>query len=152
MSDAFVGLGSNLGDRAALLRAALAALDELPGTRLAAASRWRETAPVGGPPQPCFLNAVARIESALAPGQLLAWLQRLEWRAGRIRRQRHGPRTLDLDLLCYDDARLSGPYLTLPHPHLEERRFVLEPLHELAPALRLASGRTAADSLGRLPA
>ncbi|TAH37920.1 MAG: 2-amino-4-hydroxy-6-hydroxymethyldihydropteridine diphosphokinase [Planctomycetota bacterium] len=152
MSDVFVGLGSNLGDRTAHLRYALRALHGLPGTRLAAVSRLHETAPAGGPPQPPYLNAVARLESCLRPVQLLARLQRLEWRRGRVRRERDGPRTLDLDLLLYDAARCSDAYLTLPHPRLEQRRFVLEPLCELAPVLVLHSGRTVRESLRALPA
>lgn len=150
MSDAFVGLGSNLGDRPGHLRYALDALTALPGTRLAVVSGFHVTEPEDGPPQPRYLNAVARIECALPPRALLARLQRMEWRRGRLRRVRNGPRTLDLDLLLYDDARLDGDWLTLPHPRLEQRRFVLQPLCEIAPRLRLRSGRTAHEGLTAL--
>jgi 2-amino-4-hydroxy-6-hydroxymethyldihydropteridine diphosphokinase len=151
MTDAFVGLGSNLGDRAAHLRRALAGLRGSPGMRLAAVSAFRETEPVGGPPQGRYLNAVARIECTLGPRRALERLLRLERRQGRARGTvRDAPRPLDLDLLLYGAARLESPELTLPHPRLEERRFVLEPLAEIAPALRLPSGRTPGESLRRL--
>jgi 2-amino-4-hydroxy-6-hydroxymethyldihydropteridine diphosphokinase len=144
MADVFLGLGANLGDRAATLRAALAELGALPGLRLRAASTLRRTAPVGGPPQPDFVNGVARFDAALPPRALLARLLEVERRHGRRRGAPNGPRTLDLDLLLYGDLRLDGAELRLPHPRLAERAFVVEPLAELAPRLPLPGGATAA--------
>ncbi|TWO69391.1 2-amino-4-hydroxy-6-hydroxymethyldihydropteridine diphosphokinase [Caenimonas sedimenti] len=130
---AFVGLGANLGDAAAALQAALAALGQLPGTRLRRASRIYRSAPVdaGGPD---FLNAVAEVETSLAAPDLLAALQGIESAAGRERPYRNAPRTLDLDLLLYGDGSIESPVLTVPHPRMRERAFVLLPLAELAPA------------------
>lgn len=130
---ALVGLGSNLGDREALLTLALARLAALPQTRLVAASSLHDTAPVGGPPQPRYLNAAARLHTRLAPHALLEALVAIEAEAGRERRVRWGPRTLDLDLLAYDGLVLRSPALELPHPRLHERAFVLAPLVEVAP-------------------
>lgn len=146
MADVFLGLGANLGDRGGALRSALADLQRLPGLRLRAVSTARRTAPVGGPPQPDFVNAAARFECALPPRRLLDHLQTIERRHGRLRRVVHGPRTLDLDLLLYGQGRLSAPGLELPHPRLAERLFVVEPLAELAPRLPLPlpGGATAA--------
>jgi 2-amino-4-hydroxy-6-hydroxymethyldihydropteridine diphosphokinase len=137
---ATIALGSNLGDRAGQLDRALERLGALPGTRLVARSRWHETEPMGGPAgQPRFLNGVVRLETDLGPRELLAALQRIELEAGRRRElePRHGPRPLDLDLLGYADLRLDEPALQLPHPRMEERLFVLEPLAEIAPDERL---------------
>ncbi|HEX9792573.1 MAG TPA: 2-amino-4-hydroxy-6-hydroxymethyldihydropteridine diphosphokinase [Planctomycetota bacterium] len=150
MSDAFVALGSNLGDRRGHLRWALRELGRLPHVRVAAVSRLRETEPVGGPPQPHYLNGVVRLESALPPRSLLHQLQILERRRGRCRAEPDGPRTLDLDLLLCGALRTEDPELTLPHPRMESRRFVLEPLHEIAPQLRLGAGRTPSECLSRL--
>ena len=129
---AFVGIGANLGDAQATVRGAIAALGRLPQTRLVAASRLYRSAPVdaGGPD---FINAVARVETTLPAPALLAQLQRLEQNAGRERPYRNAPRTLDLDLLLFGDGRIASPALTVPHPRLAERAFVLLPLHELAP-------------------
>lgn len=151
MSEVFVGLGSNLGDRSATLRGALADLDALPGVRVRAASRMHATDPVGGPPQPRYLNAVARLESALAPRALLRLLQRVERAHGRVRTVQDGPRTLDLDLLLYGDHRVESPELSVPHPRMTERAFVLAPLAELAPRLRVA-GTPVAERLRALEA
>jgi 2-amino-4-hydroxy-6-hydroxymethyldihydropteridine diphosphokinase len=152
-----VALGSNLGDRKANLRRALRWLDALPGVSVQAASPFLRTAPVG-PPQPDYLNAVARLQVHLAPLALLDALLTLERAAGRVRRpgERWGPRTLDLDLLVMADplghlCRIAHPRLTLPHPRLEERRFVLEPFARLDPGLTLASGLTVAARLATLP-
>lgn len=144
MADVFLGLGANLGDRGGALRSAVADLAQLPGMRLRAVSTARRTRPVGGPPQPDFVNAAARFECALTPRRLLNALQAIEWRHGRIRGVPNGPRTLDLDLLLYGQGALSAPGLELPHPRLNERLFVVEPLAELAPRLPLAGGVTAA--------
>jgi 2-amino-4-hydroxy-6-hydroxymethyldihydropteridine diphosphokinase len=129
---AFIGLGGNLGDALATVRQAIAWMAELPGTQLLQASRIYRSAPVdaGGPD---YFNAVARIGTRLSAPQLLAELQRLELRAGRERPYRNAPRTLDLDLLLYGDARIASAVLTVPHPRMRERAFVLLPLAELAP-------------------
>jgi len=135
---AYVGLGSNLGDREATLRQAVAALREVPGVRIVAVSAFRETDPVGFLDQPCFLNGAAAIETELSPQELLAALLEVERGLGRIRGgERYGPRTVDLDLLVYGDVTLAEPGLEIPHPRLHERRFALEPLAELAPGLEI---------------
>lgn len=152
MSPAWVALGGNLGDPRATLRRALRWLGALPGCRLERVSALHRTAPVG-PPQPDYLNAVARLRTRLGPLELLAALQALEGAAGRRREVRWGPRTLDLDLLLYGDGgriSLRGPALELPHPRLHERAFVLAPLAEVDPALVLASGLTVAEQLASL--
>ena len=131
MERAFVGLGANLGDREATIRAALARLDGV-----VAVSRLRETDPVGFADQPRFLNCAAAVETDLPPRALLERLLAIERELGRTRAgRRFGPRTIDLDLLLYGDLVLDEPGLTLPHPRLHERRFALEPLAELAPDL-----------------
>jgi 2-amino-4-hydroxy-6-hydroxymethyldihydropteridine diphosphokinase len=136
---AYVALGSNLGDREATIRAALAALDEEPGIRVAAVSRLIDTDPVGVEDQPRYLNGVASVETELPPRSVLALLLDLERRFGRIRdaSRPHGPRTLDLDLLLYGDEEIDEPGLTVPHPRLHEREFVLGPLAEIAPGLEV---------------
>lgn len=135
MKEAYVALGANIGDPAATIRAAFGALSGLDGARLVQASSLYRTAPVGLTDQPDFINAVARIETPLPPRALLAALLGLEADFGRIRQERNGPRTLDLDLLLYDDLVLDTPDLTLPHPRLHLRAFVLAPLAEIAPDL-----------------
>ncbi len=129
---AWVALGSNLGDRAAHLDAARAALASLPGTVLLAASRVEETAPLGGRSQPPYLNQMVLLETSLAPRALLAELHRIEAANGRERRERWASRTLDLDLVRYGDVRAAGPGLTLPHPGLAERDFWRREMEELA--------------------
>jgi 2-amino-4-hydroxy-6-hydroxymethyldihydropteridine diphosphokinase len=129
----FVGLGSNLGDREAQFRAALARLDRLPDTCVARCSVWRETAPWGITEQPGFLNAVAELRTGLEPEDLLRACKRIEAELGRIPRERWGPREIDLDLLLFGDRELRTATLTLPHPLILERPFVWEPLAELAP-------------------
>ena len=150
---AFVALGSNLGDRSGHLAHALSALAELPSTTLVASSAVRETDPVGPPGQGPYLNAVAELRTALAPRALLAALLAIELARGRDRSRevRFGPRTLDLDLLCWGTAvpggdRLDAPGLTVPHPRMHERSFVLEPLAELAPAIAAAAQATGIHS------
>jgi 2-amino-4-hydroxy-6-hydroxymethyldihydropteridine diphosphokinase len=133
MSRALVGLGSNLGDRAAILSAAVKSLGDTAGVIVQARSSWHPTAPVGGPPgQPAFLNAAALLETSLDPEALLDVLQHIETAAGRRREAPWGPRTLDLDLLLYDDRVLESPRLVVPHPWLAVRRFVLAPAVEIA--------------------
>ena len=129
---AYVGLGSNLGDRAAHLLLGLSALSRLPETRLLRLSPVYETDPVG-PPQPPYLNMVAELETELSPKGLLAEMLRVEKALGRERRERWGPRTLDLDLLLYGDLVLEEAGLSVPHPRLHERAFVLVPLLDLLP-------------------
>lgn len=136
---AYIALGSNLGPRAQTLRAALDKLRELPGITLRRVSTLIETEPLGGPDdQPAYLNGVAEIDTALEPRELLAVLQDIETRLGRDRTNelRWGPRTCDLDLLLLEDTVLDTPELTLPHPRMHQRRFVLAPLAEIAPHVR----------------
>jgi len=155
MAIACLGLGSNLGDRRARIDAALAALRADPAVRSVVASDPVETDPVGGPPgQGRFLNAAARIETDLAPHDLLAVLKRIERDLGRAEGgPRWGPRTIDLDLLLYDDLRLETADLVVPHPRFRERRFVLEPLAEVAPdAVDPVTGLTVRALLARLDA
>lgn len=130
---AYVALGANLGQPQAALAHAIDALDALPYTRVTARSSLYRTAPVdaGGPD---FFNAVVQLSTRLPAPVLLDVLQKLEQAAGRERPYRHAPRTLDLDLLLYGDARIQSPRLTVPHPRMHERAFVLVPLHEMAPA------------------
>lgn len=130
---ATIGLGANLNDPAAQVEYALAELDRLPATRLLARSSLYASAPVGYIDQPDFINAVARVETELAPRALLAALLDIEHHHGRERSFRNAPRTLDLDLLLYGDAHFREEGLTLPHPRMTERGFVLLPLLEIAP-------------------
>lgn len=130
---AFVGLGSNLDDPERQIETALGALDALPSTRVVRRSRRYRTEPVGYADQPDFVNAVAELETALEPQALLHAMLALEQAHRRVRGRRNGPRTLDLDLLLYDERELDEPGLVLPHPRMHERAFVLVPLHEIAP-------------------
>ncbi|WP_280554304.1 2-amino-4-hydroxy-6-hydroxymethyldihydropteridine diphosphokinase [Halomonas sp. 25-S5] len=132
---AWIGLGSNLDVPRAHVERALGELDRLPLTRRIAASRLYASAPLGPADQPDYINAVALLATRLSPLALLDQLQALEQRHGRVRRRRWGPRTLDLDLLLFDDQRVTLPRLTLPHPEMARRAFVLVPLAELAPSL-----------------
>jgi 2-amino-4-hydroxy-6-hydroxymethyldihydropteridine diphosphokinase len=138
---AFVGVGANLGDREATIRAAVA---ELPG--VVAVSTLRETDPVGVVDQPRFLNGAVVLETELSARELLDTLLAIERRLGRERRERWGPRTIDLDLLLYGDEEIDEPGLSVPHPSLHERRFALEPLAELDPELAIP-GRGRVDDL-----
>jgi 2-amino-4-hydroxy-6-hydroxymethyldihydropteridine diphosphokinase len=135
MATAFVGIGSNLGDREGHLRAALDRLAAEEGIEVVAVSRLRETEPVGPVEQGPFLNGAVQVATELPPRELLARLLDVEQRLGRVRGERFGPRTIDLDLLVYGDEVVDEPGLALPHPRLHERRFALEPLAELAPGL-----------------
>ena len=130
--DAFIGLGANLGDARATLRAAASELEDLPSTTVHGVSSHYRTAPVDAL-GPDYVNAVAWLRTQLAPDALLAELQRIELRHGRERPHRNAPRTLDLDLLLYGDAVIDTPTLTVPHPRLHQRAFALAPLLELAP-------------------
>jgi len=138
MALVYVGLGSNLGAREETIRAALERLDAHEDVRLLRVSSLRETDPVGYQKQPRFLNGVAELESDLAPGALLALLLGIERELGRTRDgPRFGPRTIDLDVLLYGDAIVHETNLTIPHPRMSERLFVLEPLAELDPDLEI---------------
>jgi len=146
---AYVGLGANLGDRERMLRAAVDALAAEEGIEVVSVSTLRETEPVGVGGQPRFLNGAAELETTLTARELLDRLLALEQRFGRVRIPgEHGPRTLDLDLLLYGGEVIDEPGLTVPHPRLHERRFVLEPLAELAPGL-VVPGRGDMESLLR---
>lgn len=147
---AFVGLGSNLGDRLALLQAAVDALDADGVTRVDAVSSVYETDPVGGPEQEAFLNAAARVATRRSPRRLLALCQDVERRLGRRRDVRWGPRTIDLDILLYGEATVSRRHLEIPHPRLLERAFALVPLMEVAPGQKLPGGSSLASALARL--
>jgi len=129
----FLGLGSNLGDREALLRRALARVASLPGTEVLRVSAIRETEPWGVTDQPAFLNAAAEIRTELEPQSLLTALKQIEREVGRTPTFRWGPREIDVDLLLYGARRVEIERLTLPHPHILEREFVREPLAEIAP-------------------
>jgi 2-amino-4-hydroxy-6-hydroxymethyldihydropteridine diphosphokinase len=144
---AYIGLGSNLGEREATLREALALLGELDGIEITAISSFRETDPVGNVDQPRFVNAAAALETSLGPRELLDSLLEVERSLGRdrSREERWGPRTVDLDLLLYGDETVDEQGLEVPHPRLAERAFVLEPLLELDPGLRLPDGRALRD-------
>lgn len=153
---AFVGLGSNLGDREAHLAGAIAGLRELdPDLER---SPVYETAPVGGPSgQGRYLNMVVRLETDRSPHELLDFAQRLEHEAGRVRTEPNGPRTLDVDLLLLDDLEIDEDRLTVPHPRMHERAFVLVPLEDLDPTRvpeqwrgRAASGRLLGEPLQRI--
>jgi 2-amino-4-hydroxy-6-hydroxymethyldihydropteridine diphosphokinase len=146
---AYVGLGANLGDRRATIDRALELLRAAPGVDVLAVSSLRETDPVGFEDQPRFLNGAVALETTLTARELLDLLLEIERRLGRTRGgPRFGPRTIDLDLLVYGDAELDEPGLTVPHPRLHERRFALEPLAELAPAL-VVPGRGPLEELLR---
>lgn len=147
---AYVGLGSNLGEREATLREALARLGEVEGIEVVAVSSFRETDPVGIVDQPRFVNAAAALETTLGPRELLESLLEVECGLGRdrSREERWGPRIIDLDLLLYADETVAEAGLQVPHPRLAERAFVLQPLLELDPGLRLPDGRALRDLLG----
>jgi 2-amino-4-hydroxy-6-hydroxymethyldihydropteridine diphosphokinase len=150
LTRAYVGLGSNLGDREDTIRRALVLLAAEEGIDVVAVSTLRETEPVGYADQPDFVNGAAALDTELTPRALLERLLAVELALGRVRGAgpRFGPRVVDLDLLLYGDAAVDEPGLTVPHPRLAERRFALEPLQELDPELRLPDGRAVRDLLG----
>ena len=135
MTTAFVGLGANLGAREETLRRAVELLGAADDVDVLAVSQLRETDPVGVVDQPHFVNGAVAIETARAPRDLLDLLLEIERSLGRVREERWGPRTIDLDLLVYGDEVVDEPGLRVPHPRLHERRFALEPLAELQPDL-----------------
>jgi 2-amino-4-hydroxy-6-hydroxymethyldihydropteridine diphosphokinase len=147
VSTVYLGLGANLGDRAAALGAALDLLGASGQVTVCAVSSLYETAPMYVTDQPSFLNAVARVETSLAPEALLDLLKQVEVTRGRVARYRYGPREVDLDILLYDDLVLDTPQLTIPHKGLAERAFVLAPLAELAPRLTIQGTAATVESL-----
>jgi 2-amino-4-hydroxy-6-hydroxymethyldihydropteridine diphosphokinase len=152
MVHAYIGLGSNLGDREGTLRAAIGRLRHLPETKVLRVSTLRRTDPVGPVDQPRFLNGAVELETALSARRLLGGLLELERAFGRDRAAvpAQGPRTLDLDLLLYGQDVIDEPGLEIPHPRLHERRFVLEPLTELDPALEVPGKGSVQTLLAKL--
>jgi len=146
----YIGLGSNLGEPRQQLDRACGALSQLPASEFIRCSSYYTTKAIGPGSQPAYQNAVAELASALSPLELLDQLQRIEQSQGRQRSVRWGARTLDLDLLLYGQLSLDSDRLTLPHPRLHERRFVLEPLLEIAPQLALPGRGSAAQLLAKL--
>lgn len=146
MTDAYLGLGSNLGDREAMLRAAIAALDATPDVRVTAVSSLYETPPWGPVPQGPYLNACVALDTTLSPRELLTLCLAIERDHGRERAIRWGPRTLDIDVLLYGDEAIDEEGLIVPHPRMTERAFVLVPLAEIAPELSIG-GRAIRDIL-----
>ncbi|MFI2813135.1 MULTISPECIES: 2-amino-4-hydroxy-6-hydroxymethyldihydropteridine diphosphokinase [Microbulbifer] len=151
MQRCYVGLGSNLSQPQRQLQDALAAMGSTPGIRLLRCSSFYRSAPVGPGDQPDYINAVAELETALAPHELLDRLQQIESDQGRERDVRWGARTLDLDILLFGQDTLDTPRLQVPHPRMGERNFVLLPLAELAPALVLPTGESLAALLRQCP-
>ena len=149
---AYLALGSNLGDRLELLRAAVRQLSEVDGVEVVRSSRVYETEPVG-PPQPAYLNAVVEVHTDLEPAELLAATRAVEDALGRVRGERWGPRNIDIDILTFDEATIDQPGLVVPHPRMHERGFVLVPLGELEADpmlpgdLRLATLRLPPDAV-----
>ncbi|NIR59411.1 MAG: 2-amino-4-hydroxy-6-hydroxymethyldihydropteridine diphosphokinase [Gammaproteobacteria bacterium] len=148
----YVGLGSNLDDPVAQLRRAREALERLPATGLAARSALYRNPPMGPPGQPDYVNAVVALDTGLGPHELLDLLQAIEAQQGRVRgAERWGPRTLDLDILMYGDAVLEDERLTIPHPGLQQRPFVLYPLRDIAPELEVPGGGAVSALAARCP-
>ncbi len=135
MPIAYIGLGSNMGDKVANLKKSVEVLGQVPGNKVLAVSSFYETEPVGKVDQDWFINAAVKIETGLTPRELLDILLKIEKELGRVRDARWGPRIIDLDILLYDDLVMDEEGLVIPHPYLHERRFVLVPLAEIAPGL-----------------
>ena len=150
MSLAYVGIGANLQDPVAQVKQALAELARLPRTRLLKSSSLYRSAPLGYADQPDFVNAVASLETSLKPVELLAQLQTIEKSQGRKRSFKNAPRSLDLDLLLFDQMTLDLPHLKIPHPRMHERAFVLEPLLEIAPAIAIPGVGPAAARMAEI--
>ena len=150
MTIAYVGIGSNLDDPRAQVLGAFEELDTLPHTRVVRKSSLYRTAPIGHERQPDFINAVAQLETGLPAERLLAELQAIEKRHGRERSFANAPRTLDLDLLLFGDAKLDLPQLTVPHPRMHQRAFVLKPLLEIAPQLPFSLEACAGQKIERI--
>lgn len=149
MIRAHLGIGSNLGDRLAHLQLAVDSLASEPRIRVVAVSPVYETDPVGGPVQDDFLNAVVAIDTDLSARELLDVAMFVEQAAHRVREERWGPRTLDVDILTYGDATIAEPDLVVPHPRMHERAFVLAPLHDVAPDLVPEPPETGRDGIRR---
>ena len=145
--EAFLGLGSNLGDRIATLQRAVDLLGRDPAIRVTRSSRIWETEPLGGPDQPDFLNAVVEVSTELEPHDLLSACNRVEVALGRTREVRWGPRTIDIDILLIDALAIDDPALTVPHPRLHQRAFALMPLLELTPDPQLPNGTRLLDAI-----
>jgi 2-amino-4-hydroxy-6-hydroxymethyldihydropteridine diphosphokinase len=150
VTTAYVGLGANIGPREVTLLRAVDLLAEADGVDVVAVSQLRETEPVGVVDQPRFLNGAVEIETALEPRALLDLLLEIERELGRVRDERWGPRTVDLDLLVYGSESVDEPGLRVPHPRLHERRFALEPLAELAPGLVVPGLGRVSDAVAAL--
>ena len=149
MAEAYLGLGSNLGDKRAMLTEALARLDATPGIRVTARSRFYRTPPWGDTNQDWFLNAAAALDTTLLPAELLAACLSVERQLGRVRERKWGPRSIDIDVLAYGQEAVDDPDLVLPHPFVLERAFVLKPLADIAPDL-VIGGTRVRDALARL--
>jgi 2-amino-4-hydroxy-6-hydroxymethyldihydropteridine diphosphokinase len=147
---AYIGLGANLADREGTIEQAVGLLGAEPGIEVVSVSSLRETEPWGRVAQPAFVNGAVAVETTLEPRALLGVLLDVERRLGRVRDERWGPRTIDLDLLLYGDVVLDEPGLTVPHPRLHERAFALEPLQELDPELAVPGRGSVADLLAAL--
>jgi len=148
---AYIGLGSNLQNPPAQLEQALVALEKLPKTQLACVSSFYRSAPLGSPGQPDYCNAVASLNTRLTALELLDALQAIEQAQGRMRNERWGARTLDLDILLFGVQTIQTPRLVVPHPEMQKRAFVLWPLSEIAPNLSLPNGQPLADCLIKCP-
>lgn len=150
MTEACLGLGSNLGDRCAMLDGAVRRLDSHPGISVVKVAAYRETAPAGYLEQGNFINTAVAVDTSLSPTELLRAVQQIEAEFGRTREIRFGPRTLDIDILLYNDLVLESETLSIPHPRLHEREFVLAPLAEIAPEARIPpEGLTVKEMLTR---
>ncbi|HEU4519229.1 MAG TPA: 2-amino-4-hydroxy-6-hydroxymethyldihydropteridine diphosphokinase [Microvirga sp.] len=149
MAEAYLGLGSNLGDKRAMLTGALARLDATPGIRVTARSRFYRTPPWGDTNQDWFLNAAAALDTTLSPADLLAACLQVERQLGRVRERKWGPRSIDIDVLAYGQEAVDDPDLVLPHPFVLERAFVLKPLADIAPDLVIGA-TSVRDALARL--
>lgn len=151
-STAFLGLGSNLDDPASQVQAAIHEIDEIPDAEVVKTSSLYQTAPVGIIDQPPFVNAVVQIETTLSPHDLLQRLLDIEGRHARVRNEKNGPRTLDLDILIFNGQRIDDVKLTTPHPRMHERAFVLVPLLEIAPEAYIPGKGYAQEFLSRMDA
>ena len=147
---AYVGIGSNQGDQLAIAHAAVERLDRLEGCAVTAVSPWYRSKAIGPAPQADYVNGAARLLTKLQPLRLLAALQRVENEFGRVRELKWGPRTLDLDLLLFDELTMRSAALDIPHPRIAERNFVVFPLSDIAPGLKLPDGRAIAALRDRL--